>query len=60
MFSMIIAFALITMTTVVVTIFAMLLMRWMLGLGQAVCRVQTAGDSVCAEADEVRASRSVS
>jgi hypothetical protein len=60
MFSMIVALALITMTTVVTTIVAMLLMGWMLGLGHAVCRAQTAADKVCGEADEATASGSVS
>lgn len=39
MFSMIFAFVLITMTTVVMTVFAMLLMRWMLGRGRIASRV---------------------
>jgi hypothetical protein len=39
--SMIFAFALIAMTTVVMTILALLLMRWMLGLGRFLWHVHT-------------------
>jgi hypothetical protein len=59
--SMIFAFVLVAMTTVFMTIFAMLLMRWMLGLGQALDRmgrVHTPSESF--RADEVPASRAIS
>ena len=44
MFPMIFAFALIAMTTVVATILAVLLMRWMLELGRFVRRVRASTD----------------
>jgi hypothetical protein len=45
MFSMIFAFALIAMTTVVATILAVLLMRWMLELGRFAGRVRASTDA---------------
>ena len=45
MFSMIFALALIATTTVAMTVFAMLLMRWMLGLDQSLGQMQTTADT---------------
>lgn len=45
MVEMMLAFALIVATTTVMTIFAMSLMRWMLGAGQLLSQVHTPPDA---------------
>jgi hypothetical protein len=56
--SMIFALALITMTTVVMTVFAVLLMQRLLGLGQFSGQVHALADAF--RADQAQSSRAIS
>jgi len=58
MLSMIFAFELIAMTTVATTIFAVLLMRWMLEFDRSLCHVHISAEAFLD--DETRASRAIS
>ncbi|MGA7848670.1 MAG: hypothetical protein WCA13_06140 [Terriglobales bacterium] len=58
MLSMIFAFALIAMTTVAMTIFAVLLMRWMLEFDRSLCHAHMSAEAF--RNDEAQASRAIS